>query len=103
MLNWVVGIRTVWLDWIDWYKNVFDNQTVLKFKLRAYVKLNCLKLNCFDIETVLTLIELLYIELFWLLTVCKQNLYWIRWIRTVLINWIVWNRNVFDNKTVYSC
>ena len=29
----------------------------------------------FDIETVFTLTELFNIELFWHLTVCKQNLY----------------------------
>ena len=25
MLNWIVWIRTVWLDWIAWNRNVFDN------------------------------------------------------------------------------
>ena len=35
------------LNWIAWNRNVFDNKTVLTFKLRAYAKLNYLKLNCF--------------------------------------------------------
>ena len=39
------------LNWIIWYRNVFD------------------------IETVFTQTELFNIELFWRLTVCKQNLY----------------------------
>ena len=42
MLNWIV-----WLNWIAWNRNVFDNWTVLTFKLRAYTKLNYLKYNCF--------------------------------------------------------
>ena len=42
MLNWIV-----WLNWIAWNRNVFDNQTVLTFKLHAYAKLNYLKWNCF--------------------------------------------------------
>ena len=25
MLNWIVWIRTVWLYWIAWNRNVFDN------------------------------------------------------------------------------
>ena len=25
MLNWIFGIRTVWLNWIAWNCNVFDN------------------------------------------------------------------------------
>ena len=36
----------------------------LNLNLHTYAKLNCLKWNCFDIET-----ELLYIEQFWDLTV----------------------------------
>ena len=73
------------LNWIAWNRNVFT------FKLHTYVKLNCLKWNCFcmlnwnvwnrtvfDIETVLTLT-------------------WLVWNRTVWINWVAWNRNVFDN------
>ena len=31
MLNWIV-----WVNWIAWIRNVFDNQTMLTFKLRAY-------------------------------------------------------------------
>ena len=38
----------VWLNWIAWNRNVFFYyETVLKFKLHAYVKLNYLKWNCF--------------------------------------------------------
>ena len=56
MLNWIVWIRTVWINRITWNRNVFDNLTV-------YLRLNCvLMLNwivwngtVFDIETVLTL------------------------------------------------
>ena len=47
MLNWIVWIRTVWLNWIAWNRNIFDNETVLTFKLHAYAKLKCLKWNCF--------------------------------------------------------
>ena len=51
--------------------------------IQLYLHLNCvLMLNwiiwngtVFDIETVFTLTELFNIELFWHLTVCKQNLY----------------------------
>ena len=25
ILNWIVGMRTVWLNWIAWNRNVFDN------------------------------------------------------------------------------
>ena len=25
MLNWIVWIRTVWINWIAWNRNVFDN------------------------------------------------------------------------------
>ena len=38
MLNWIV-----WVNWIAWNRNVFDNQTVLTFKLRVYAKLNYFK------------------------------------------------------------
>ena len=56
MLNWIVSLRTVWLNWIAWNKNVFDNLTV-------YLHLNCvLMLNWivwnrtgFDIETIIML------------------------------------------------
>ena len=34
---------------------MFFTNCVLKFKLHTYAKMNCLKWNCFDIETVLTL------------------------------------------------
>ena len=37
-LNWIVWIRTVWLIWITWNRNVFD-------KLCTHAKLNCLKWN----------------------------------------------------------
>ena len=52
MPNW-----TVWLNRIAWNKNVFYyyKKCVFTFKLCAYAKLNSLKLNDFDIETVLTL------------------------------------------------
>ncbi len=36
ILNKIVWIRTVWLNWIAWNRNVFDNQTVLTLKLCAY-------------------------------------------------------------------
>ena len=87
MLNWILWIKTVWLKWIAWNSNVFDNdnETVLTFKLHAYAKLNYLKWCCFfDIETVLKT-ELFNIGLFWHLSVCKQNLY-SRWLT---FNWIV--------------
>ena len=56
MLNWIVWIRTVWLNWIAWNINDFDNQTV-------YLHLNCVLIlnwivwngTVFDIETLLTL------------------------------------------------
>ena len=38
MLNWIV-----WLNRMAWNRNVFDNLTVLTFKLRAYAKLNYFK------------------------------------------------------------
>ena len=25
ILNWIVGIRTVWLNWMAWNRYVFDN------------------------------------------------------------------------------
>ena len=55
MLNSIVWIRTVWLNWMTWNRNVFDNQTVLTFKLLAYSKLNFWNGIVFDIETLLTL------------------------------------------------
>ena len=78
MLNWIVWVKTVLLNWIAF-------EMFLTIKL--YLHLNCvLMLNWivwnrtvfdieidFDIETLLA--ELLNIELFWHLTVCKQNLY----------------------------
>ena len=42
MLNWIVWIKTVWVNWIALNRNGFDNYTVLTFKLQAYAKLNCL-------------------------------------------------------------
>ena len=36
-LNWIVWIRTVWLNWIA------RNRNVLTIKLCTYAKLNCLK------------------------------------------------------------
>ena len=62
MLNWIVSIRTVWLNWKAW--NVFDNKTVL---LNCVLMLNWIVWNgtVFDIETLLTL-------------------NWIIWYRTVL-------------------
>ena len=47
MLNWIVWIRTVWLNGIAWNRNVFDNSTVFTFKLRTYAKPNRLKWNSF--------------------------------------------------------
>ncbi len=38
MLKWIV-----WVNGIAWNRNIFDNLTVLTFKLRACAKLNCLK------------------------------------------------------------
>ena len=75
MLNWIVWNRTVWLNWVAW-KEMF-------LTIKLYLHLNCvLMLNwivwnetAFDIETVLTLIELFNLELFWNLTLCKKNLY----------------------------
>ena len=32
MLNWIVWIRTVWLNGIDWNRNVFVYYTVFAFK-----------------------------------------------------------------------
>ena len=48
MLNWIVWIRTVWLDWIAWKKNVF-------LHLNCVLKLNWIVWNgtVFDIDTVL--------------------------------------------------
>ena len=58
MLNGIVWIRTVWLNWIAWNRNDFDNLTVYLhlnyilmvnwngtvFTLKMYyAKLNCLK------------------------------------------------------------
>ena len=37
-LNWIVWIKTVWLNWIALNRNVFD-------KLCTHAKRNCLKLN----------------------------------------------------------
>ena len=52
----------------------------------------------FDIETVLTQNWIvIYIELFWHLIVCKQNVLILNWISSVWINWIAWNTNVFNN------
>ena len=28
MLNWIVWIRTVWLNWVAWNRNSFDKLTV---------------------------------------------------------------------------
>ena len=27
MLNWIIWITIAWLNWITWNRNVFDNQT----------------------------------------------------------------------------
>ena len=95
-------IRTVWLNWIAWNRNLFDNYTVLTFKLRTHAKLNCLKWNCFWYwNCTYTKLNFFYIELFCHLTVSKKEsvliLNWISWIRIVWINWIAWNRNVFTH------
>ena len=45
-------------------------------KLFLYAKMNCLKSNCFfTLKQYLRKTELFEMELFWYLTVCKQNLY----------------------------
>ena len=124
MLNWIV-----WLNWIAWNRNVFDNLTVLTFKQHAYATLNYLKWNCFLIlKLYLHETELFNIELFWHLTVRKQNLYlyWteltelelLDWTELLEIemfftiklylhlnyvlmqNWIVWNRSTFFYKNL---
>ena len=74
--------RVFMLNWLVW------NTTVLTLKLWTYAKSNCLISNCFCMlnwivwnRTFLTLklylheTELFNIELFWNLTVRKQNLY----------------------------
>ena len=75
------------------------NRTVLISKLHIYAKLNCLKKNCFHIQTVLklnwifryrTVLTFIYV---WTKTILILN--WIVWIKTVWLNWIAWNRNVF--------
>ena len=73
-----------------------------QIELKCVLILNWITWNrtVFDIKTIFTITELLKIELFWYLTVCKQNiliLNWIGWIRTIWLNWLAWNRNVFDN------
>ena len=71
MLNWII-----WLNWIAWNGNVFENQTVLTFKLRAYGKLSYLKWNFLKkLKLYLQETDFFNIELFWHLTVCKQNLF----------------------------
>ena len=42
------------LNWI------ISDRTILIFKLRAYATVNCLKWNCFDIETVLKLYKIVW-------------------------------------------
>ena len=56
MLNWIVWIRTVWLNWIACNRNVFDNETVYS-DLNYVLILNWIVWSgtVFDIETVLTL------------------------------------------------
>ena len=70
-LNWIV-----WLNRIAWNRDVFDNSTVLIFKLRVYANHNYFKKNC-----LLTLKLYLHeTELFNMVkcqnsSVCKKNLY----------------------------
>ena len=59
------------LSWIVWNRTVFEIETVYLY------------------ET-----ELLEIELFWHLNVCKQK-------SILILNWIIWNGTVFDIETVY--
>ena len=74
MLNWIVWIRTVWLNWIAWNGNVLT--------IKLYLHLNCMlmingivwKGTVFDIETVLTLNWIFEYKTV-LTSVCKQNLY----------------------------
>ena len=81
---------------------------VLPIKQHTYVKLNCLKWNCFciqnwiiwnrsyDIEIVLTLNWIV-----WNRTDLTKSMFilnWIVWTRTVWLNWIAWNRNVLRIK-----
>ena len=37
MLNWIVCIGTVWLNWIVWNRNVFDNLSVLTYIWTVYL------------------------------------------------------------------
>ena len=76
MLNWIARNRIVLTS------NIMLNW-IIRNKLRSYGKLNYLKENCFDIETVLTLNRLVWIRTFWL-------------------NWIAWNRNVSDKLWTYT-
>ena len=74
---------------------------LLIFKLRAYAKVNCLKLNCFWLWncTYTKLNGLIYNCFFTFNNVLTKSvliLNLISWIRTAWINWITWNRNVFD-------
>ena len=44
MLNWIVWIRTVWLKWIAWNRNIFDNLTVpfqtIQFSMQNWIVWN---------------------------------------------------------------
>ena len=56
MLDWIVWIRTVSVNWIAWNANVFDIWIVYLY-LNCVLMLNYIVLNgtIFDIETLFTL------------------------------------------------
>ena len=101
MLNWIICIRTVWLNWIAWNRNVVE--------IKQYLHVNCMLIlnwivwnrTVFDIETLLRLYwnvwyrTVLTFNCVWTKSVLILN--WNSWIRIVWIDWITLNRNVFDN------
>ena len=55
MLNWIIRIRTVWLNWLAYIEMFFDNYLYLR--LNSMLMLNWIVWNgtIFDIGTALTL------------------------------------------------
>ena len=50
ILNWIVLIRTFWVNWISWNRNVLDNEVVLMLKWTFGNKTVHLNKNGFGIK-----------------------------------------------------
>ena len=96
ILNWIVWIRTVWVNWTTWNRHVFENKSV-------YLHPNCVLLLNFIVSLFLLGIHFLrWGFLIWVLILLRTFVlilvYCLKWNGFCMLNWILWNRTDYLYK-----